>query len=345
MRIVTKPADTAIDPASDDDGGGTPPRARTLLALVLAVGGEPTVSASARPGFRGSRGASLSLPSLRIGVGGLLRDPRWGLAKRLSTAFELCASGKPHTPDPPTRTSGIGTVSDTLLWLLRGWPASTNLWPLCVPNIKPSKLRDMALSGPTHGVTRRGFLHRTHRGRLDAPGPPPRRSPARVVLPPPPMVAGRAIGPIRRPPPASLLRSVAMSGLVLGKSTKPHLRPLTLMRKVRGPCAQARPTRVGWLMRTSTAPPRRVSPRILAAGWNLTRPAGRYVAAGQASLSRRRLSIAPAVEARGKCLIRRRPLMTPSPRRLAGAGATLGHLATPRGRMGFCPTRRSTSVD
>ena len=108
-----------------------------------------------------------------------------------------------------------------LLWSLRGWPASTNLWPLCVLSIRPFRLRGMAVSGPTRRVTRRGFLRRTHRGLPDAPGFPPRLTPARLVPPPPPMVAGRAIGRVGRPLPASTLESVARSGLVPGMACDP----------------------------------------------------------------------------------------------------------------------------
>ena len=92
------------------------------------------------------------------------------------------------------------------------------------------------------------------------------------------------------------------------------------------------------------APPRRVPPRILTAGWGLTRPVGEFVAADRASLSRPLMPIAPIARARGRCLIRRRPPMTFRPRRLAGAEATMGHLVTLRGGMGLCPTRCSRSV-
>ena len=191
--------------------------------------------ASVRVGTGRGQGASTPHPPFRNGVGDPLRDPRWGFAKRLGTAFEHYASGKPHTPDSLTRISGIGIVSDMLLWLLRGWPALANLWLPCVPNIRPSRLRGTALSGPTRRVTRRGFNRRTRRGRFDVPGPPPRRSPAGMVLPPLPMVEGRAIGPVRRPPPTSLLGFVATLGLVLGKATIPRLRPMALGMKDLGP--------------------------------------------------------------------------------------------------------------
>ena len=60
-------------------------------------------------------------------------------------------------------------------------------------------------------------------------------SPAQIVLPPPPMEAGRAIGPVRRPPPASLLGFVVTPGLVLGKATIPRLRPLARATRGLGP--------------------------------------------------------------------------------------------------------------
>ena len=101
---------------------------------------------------------------------------------------------------------------------------------------------------------------------------------------------------------------------------------------------------MGRLTRTTATLPWRVIARIRTAGWDLTRPAGEFVAADRASPSRRRLSTAPVAGARGWCLIRRHFLTTFTPRRLAEAGAILGRLAVPRGRMGFFPTRRSTSA-
>ena len=193
MRVVARLADTASDSVRDDDGGGTLPQGRTLRAMVPALGGESTLSASVHMRTRGRRGALAPRSPFRNGTGDPFRDPQWGFVRRLGTAFGHCASGKPRTPDPLTRTSGIGTVSGMLLWLLRRWPALTNLWLPCVSSIRPSRLRGSALSGPTRRVTRRGFRRRTRLGRFDVPGPPPRRSPARMVPPPPPMVAGRAI--------------------------------------------------------------------------------------------------------------------------------------------------------
>ena len=92
------------------------------------------------------------------------------------------------------------------------------------------------------------------------------------------------------------------------------------------------------------APPRRVCPRILTAGWSLTRPVGGFVAADRVFLSRPLMLIAPTERARGRCLIHRRPPTTLRPRWLAGAGATMGHLVTLRGGMGLCPTRCSRSM-
>ena len=68
--------------------------------------------------------------------------------------------------------------------------------------------------------------------------------------------------------------------------------------------------------------PRVVLTRFLAAGWDLTRLMGRFAAADRASISRPPLSSAPTAKARGRCLIRRRPLATLPDRRLAGMGAT-----------------------
>ena len=56
------------------------------------------------------------------------------------------------------------------------------------------------------------------------------------------------------------------------------------------------------------------------------------------------MSAAPTATARGRCLIRRRPLMTLPPRQLAGPGAIVGRLTAPRSGMGLCPTRCSRSV-
>ena len=104
-------------------GALLPPRGRALRGAVLALGGDPTLSASDRVRTGRGRGASARRPPLRTNMGDPLRDPRWGLVKRLSMAFGLCASGKPRTPDTVARASGIGTASGMLLWLLRGWPA------------------------------------------------------------------------------------------------------------------------------------------------------------------------------------------------------------------------------
>ena len=97
MRVVDKPADT-----------GRPPRGRALRGAVLALGGGPTLSASDRVRTGRGRGASARRPPLRTDTGDPLRDHRWGLVKRLGTAFGLCASGKPRTPDPWRGRQGYG---------------------------------------------------------------------------------------------------------------------------------------------------------------------------------------------------------------------------------------------
>ena len=118
MRVVDRPADTAIGPWTDDDGGVTPPSGAGSLWDGAGPGRGPDVvglrSRASREGA-GRLGPSPSPPDRR-------GRPPPGLVKGLSTAFGLCASGKPRTPDPLTRTSGIGTASG-MLWLLRGWPA------------------------------------------------------------------------------------------------------------------------------------------------------------------------------------------------------------------------------
>ena len=84
--------------------------------------------------------------------------------------------------------------------------------------------------------------------------------------------------------------------------------------------------------------------RFLAAGWGLTRLVGRFAAADRASLSRPPMSSAPTATARGRCLIRRRPLATLPVRRLAGMGVTVGRLLPPGSGMGLCPTCCTGSV-
>ena len=89
---------------------------------------------------------------------------------------------------------------------------------------------------------------------------------------------------------------------------------------------------------------RAVLTRFLAAGWDLTRLVGRFAAADRASLSRPPMSSAPTATARGRCLIRRRPLATLPVRRLAGMGVTVGRLLPPGSGMGLCPTCCTGSV-
>ena len=104
-------------------GGGTPPSGAGSVGDGAGPGRGPDV-VGLRPRADQERAGRLGpSPSPPDRHKRPLQDPRWGLVKWLNTAFGLCASEKPRTPDPLTWTSGIGTASGMLLWLLRGWPA------------------------------------------------------------------------------------------------------------------------------------------------------------------------------------------------------------------------------
>ena len=239
MRIVTRPADTAVDSASGDDGGSSLPR--TADYNDGRIGGPQgtddvglcphrpreelgCLAVSPYPPDRWRR----SLPGTPMG---LRETARYGL--RVLRIGEASHPG-PGTPGPPTPALGIRTMSCRLLLSPRGWPASMVLWPLCVRSIRPSRLRGLASLGPTPLATRRGLSRLTRHGRPLGPGLLPRLSPARLRLPLPPMGAGQATGPITLPPPVFTLGSGARSGLELGTGMR-HLPRLTApVRKVGG---------------------------------------------------------------------------------------------------------------
>ena len=217
MRIVKRPAETAVDPVSDEDGDSSLP-----LAAVYGDGrtGDPQgtddvglcphrfheeLGCPVVPPFPPDR-QRRSPPRTPVG----LRETA------MYMAFGICVSGRLPTPGPLTRALGIGTTSCRVLWLLREWPASTVLWLLCVQSIRVSRLRGLVSLGRTPLVTRRGLSRRTRCSRSLGPGLLPQLTPARRTFPLLPMGAGRATGPVTRPPPASTLGSRVRWGLALG---------------------------------------------------------------------------------------------------------------------------------
>ena len=171
MRVVDKPADAAIDPWTDDEGGVTHPSGAGSSAGGAGPGRGPDVVGLRSRANREGAGRLGSSPSPSDGHGRPSPGSPAGPRETAKYGFGLCASGKPRTPDPLARTSGIWTASSMLLWLLRGWPAYTSLWLACVLNIRPSRLRGSAWSRPIRQATRRGSRHLTRLGRLGVPGP------------------------------------------------------------------------------------------------------------------------------------------------------------------------------
>ena len=142
----------------------------------------------------------------------------------------------------------------------------------------------------------------------------------------------------------SFAPSLVRPWLVLVRATIPRLRLMVRTMMGLGPLVRARLTGVPWMVSAPMILPRVVLTRFLAAGWDLTRLVGRFAAADRASLSSPPMSFAPAVTARGRCPIRRRPLATLPVRRLAGKGTAVARLLHPGGGMGLWSTRCTGSV-
>ena len=112
MRVVDELAGTAVDSWTDDDGGATPPSGAASSGAASSGGGAgpgrglDAVDLRARTD-RETRGDLSRHPPRWVGTCDPLRDPRWGLVKRLGTAFGLCASAKPPShPGPPDVRDG-----------------------------------------------------------------------------------------------------------------------------------------------------------------------------------------------------------------------------------------------
>ena len=344
MRIVTRPADTAIDPASDDDGGGTLPPG-TNSAGVSADGERGTDGVGLCPhGVQGEL-RCLAVPPLpperrrRLSPGSPM-----GPRETVKYGLRALSIGEASHPGPPDTDFGD----------------RDRVQHAAVVAAKVARIDElvaaMRAEYQTLPAERYGLVGAHTPG--DPARAPPRdlpRSARRSGTPssarsssvgaPPTSDGGGTSHRTSQTTTSSFyarIRGDVGAGTGDGHATP----PAAFGSGEEGPwsLSPGSPHEGGLADADFRGPAPVGFPRIRTAGWGLTRPAGEFAAAGQASLSRRRLSIAPVVGARGKCLIRRRPLMTLSPRRLAGAGATLGRLAISRGGMGFCPTRRSTSI-